>query len=111
MMRNVLFGRPVQAATLGLGLLIGGQDPAPAVTWEPVVVASSVVPTTDLFPAQILSMAFKNKGPASARHIGDTNGLLGVVAKSVKPGASVKVSIRVEALPRGKHAHPTHIER
>jgi hypothetical protein len=95
-MRSVLFGRPLRAVAFGLGLLVSGQESVPAVKWEPVVISSGVLPTTDLFPAQVLAMAARRGGKPRARSIGDTNGVLGVVATTAKAGASVKVTIRLD---------------
>lgn len=95
-MRSVLVGRPLQAVALASALLFGGQDAGPVVKWEPVILSSGVLPTSDLFPAQILAMSSRPHAKPTARYIGDPNGVLGVVVTTAKPGVNVRVSVRLD---------------
>jgi hypothetical protein len=96
MISSVFLSRPLQVLAIALTLFVSSQEPAPSLKWEPVVTSSGVLPTTDLFPAQVLAMAPRQGAKTSPRYIGDPNGVLGVVATASKPGANVKVSIRLD---------------
>jgi hypothetical protein len=96
-MRTALQALSLRAVALGLGVLFSAQGATPAaLTWEPVVFSSSLVATDELFPAQILAVASAKRAATPARYLGDSNGVLGIVATATKPGAHLQVTVRLD---------------